>query len=177
MIKSYSWLRYESIFLPHKSSFGGVEGKEMKQPPVHDVSWGYLRVSTNYQKTENQRLAVLEYANKNGLTVDHWIEAKASTRKSASARKIDELHQLVKGDILITAELSRLGRSVGQIAMIVDELLHNKVKLICIKENMELTGKRNVQSKVMITMFSLFAEIERDLRSETDQRGAGQGKG
>ena len=138
--------------------------------------WGYARVSTNDQKTENQKLAVLEYANKNGLTVDHWIEAKASARKSAKARKLHELKQLVKGDTLITAELSRLGRSVGQIAMIVDELLHNKVKLICIKENMELTGKRNVQSKVMITMFSLFAEIERDLISERTKEGL-QGQG
>lgn len=135
------------------------------------ATWGYLRVSTNDQKTENQRLAVLEYANQNGLTIDHWIEVKASTRKSASVRKIDELRQLGKGEILITAELSRLGRSVGQIAMLVDELLHNKVKLICIKENIELDGKRNVQSKVMITMFSLFAEIERDLISERTKEG------
>lgn len=135
------------------------------------ATWGYLRVSTNDQKTENQRLAVLEYANQNGLTVDHWVEAKASTRKSARARKIDELNQLVKGDTLIMAELSRLGRSVGQIAMLVDELLHNKIKLICIKEKMELDGKRNMQSKVMITMFSLFAEIERDLISERTKDG------
>lgn len=135
------------------------------------ATWGYLRVSTNDQKTENQRLAVLEYANQNGLTVDHWVEAKASTRKSAKARKIDELNQLVKGDTLIMAELSRLGRSVGQIAMLVDELLHNKIKLICIKEKMELDGKRNMQSKVMITMFSLFAEIERDLISERTKDG------
>jgi DNA invertase Pin-like site-specific DNA recombinase len=72
---------------------------------------------------------------------------------------------------LITAELARLGRSVGQIAILVDELLHNNVKLICIKYNMTLTGKRNVQSKVMITMFSLFAEFERDLISERTKEG------
>lgn len=133
--------------------------------------WGYVRVSTNDQNTENQKLAVLEYTNKKELTVDHWIEAKASSRKSAKARKLDQLNLLLKGDTLITAELSRLGRSVGQISMIVDKLLQNKIKLICIKENMELTGKRNVQSKVMITMFSLFAEIERDLISERTKEG------
>jgi DNA invertase Pin-like site-specific DNA recombinase len=67
--------------------------------------------------------------------------------------------------------LSLLGRSVGQIAMIVDELLQKNVKLIFIKESMELTGKRNVQSKVMVTMFSLFAEIECDLISERTKEG------
>lgn len=133
--------------------------------------WGYVRVSTNDQNTENQKLAVLEYTNKKELTVDHWIEAKASSRRSAKARKLDQLNLLLKGDTLITAELSRIGRSVGQISMIVDELLQKKIKLICIKENIELTGKRNVQSKVMITMFSLFAEIERDLISERTKEG------
>ena len=135
------------------------------------ATWGYLRVSTNEQNTENQRLAVLEYANKNKLTIDHWIEVKASSQKSARSRKIDELKALDSGDVLITAEMSRLGRSVGQIAILVDELLAKKVRLVFIKENMELSGKRNVQSKVMITMFSLFAEIERDLISERTVEG------
>lgn len=135
------------------------------------ATWGYLRVSTNEQNTENQRLAVLEYANKNKLTLDHWIEVKASSQKSAKSRKIDELKALDNGDVLITAEMSRLGRSVGQIAILVDELLAKKVRLVFIKENMELSGKRNVQSKVMITMFSLFAEIERDLISERTVEG------
>ncbi len=135
------------------------------------AKWGYLRVSTNDQNTENQRLAVLEYANKNKLNIDHWIEVKASSQKSARSRKIHELKTLGKDDVLITAELSRLGRSVGQIATLVDELMHKKVKLICIKENMELTDKRSIQNKVMITMFSLFAEIERDLIVERTKEG------
>lgn len=135
------------------------------------VTWGYLRVSTNDQNTENQRLAVLDYANRNKLSIDHWIEVTASSQKSAKSRKIDELKALQKGDVLIVAELSRLGRSVGQISMLVDKLLLNKVKLIFIKENMELTDKRSVQNKVMITMFSLFAEIERDLISERTIEG------
>lgn len=135
------------------------------------ATWGYLRVSTNQQKTENQRLAILEYANKNKATVDHWIEVKASTRKTAKVRNLDELEDLHKGDTLITAEMSRLGRSVGHIAILVDELLNNGVKLIFIKENMELNGRRNMQSKVMVTMFSLFAEIERDLISERTKEG------
>jgi DNA invertase Pin-like site-specific DNA recombinase len=67
--------------------------------------------------------------------------------------------------------MSRLGRSVGHIAILVDELLNNGVKLIFIKENMELNGRRNMQSKVMVTMFSLFAEIERDLISERTKEG------
>lgn len=80
---------------------------------------GYVRVSTTQQNTENQRLAILEYANKSHLTVDSWITVSGSSRKSAKDRRIEELlDQVQTGNILVVAELSRLGRSVGQIAML-----------------------------------------------------------
>jgi len=56
--------------------------------------WGYVRVSANEQNTENQKLSVLEYANKNRLTIDYWIAVKAASRKSAKTRKLDEFKQL-----------------------------------------------------------------------------------
>ncbi len=134
--------------------------------------WGYVRVSTDHQTTENQKLSILEYANQKKITVDNWIEANKSSRKSTKERRIDELlSKLAEGDTIIVSELSRLGRSVGQIAMIVDEILHRKVRIICLKENISLNGKKDMQTKVMITMFSLFAEIERDLISERTKEG------
>jgi DNA invertase Pin-like site-specific DNA recombinase len=75
------------------------------------------------------------------------------------------------GDTLIVSELSRLGRSVGQIITIVDQLIKMEVRLIAIKENMVINGKHDIQSKVMITLFGLFAEIERDLISERTKQG------
>ena len=134
--------------------------------------WGYIRVSTDHQTTENQKLAILEYANREKISVDNWIDSNKSSRKSTKDRRIDELlKKMVEGDTLIVAELSRLGRSVGQIAMFVDEVVHRKIKIICLKENITLNGKRDIQTKVMITMFSLFAEIERDLISERTKEG------
>ena len=134
--------------------------------------WGYVRVSTNQQSTENQRLAILEYANTNHLTVDSWISVCGSSRKSAKDRRIEELLDKVQaGNTLVVAELSRLGRSVGQIAMLVDELVKNNVKLVCLKEGIQLNGRTDIRNKVMLTMFSLFAEIERDLISERTKEG------
>lgn len=133
---------------------------------------GYIRVSTDKQTTENQKLAILDYANKNKIKVDEWLEVNASSRRTPTERKIDILlNKVSEGDIIITSELSRLARSVGQIAIIVDELIKNKVQVICIKENIILNGKQTIQSKVMVTMFSLFAEIERDLISERTKEG------
>lgn len=129
-------------------------------------------MSNDNQNNENQKLVILEFANKNNLTVSNWIETTVSSRKSKKERKIDELLENVHDeDTLIVAELSRLGRSVGQIAMIINELIETGVEVICIKENIHLTGKATIQNKVMVTMFSLFAEIERDLISEGTKAG------
>jgi DNA invertase Pin-like site-specific DNA recombinase len=134
--------------------------------------WGYVRVSMDSQNTETQKLAVLQYANEKHIKIDSWIETKVSSRKSPKERRLDELlSQLYEGDVLIVAELSRLARSVGQIAILVDELLKKKVKVISIKEGITLNGRADIQTKVIITMFSLFAEIERDLISERTKEG------
>jgi len=134
---------------------------------------GYIRVSTDKQNYDGQKLSILNYANDQLKgRVDEWIEVKASTRKSAEKRKLDELREtLKKGDTLIVAELSRLGRSVGQIAILVDGLVSDGIQIITIKEGMTLNGKRDMKSKVILTMFSLMAEIERDLVSERTKEG------
>ena len=133
---------------------------------------GYLRVSTGTQELRNQRLAVLDYAHRNNLQVSKFVEEQVSSRKSIKERGInDVLLQMRPGDLLVVSELSRLGRSVGQIIQIVDELVKNQLKLIAIKENIQLDGKQDIQSKMMVTMFGLFAEIERDLISERTKEG------
>ena len=135
---------------------------------------GYLRVSTIEQDMDNQRLEIMEYARQNSLVVNDFIGIQISSHKDNKSRRIDELLERLKtGDTLIVAELSRLGRSVGQVVTMVDELISRKVKLIAIKENIKLeaNGKKDVQTTVMITMFSLFAEMERTLISERTKVG------
>ncbi len=135
---------------------------------------GYLRVSTAEQDVNNQRLEIHEYARKNKITIDDFISISISSRKDTKARRIDELMNLLKtGDTLIVAEISRLGRSVGQVATMVDTLIENKIKFIAIKENIKLNGngKKDIQTTVMVGMFSLFAEIERQLISERTKAG------
>jgi len=53
----------------------------------------------------------------------------------------------------------------------VDSLINSGIRVITIKEGMELNGKRDMKTKVMLTMFSLFAEIERDLVPERTKEG------
>ena len=132
----------------------------------------YLRISTGGQELSNQRLAILDYAQHHQLQIDRFLEIQVSSRKSLKERGIDGLFAgMQAGDLLLVSELSRLGRSVGQVIQIVDDLIKHQIKFIAIKENIHLDGKQDIQSKVMVTMFGLFAEIERDLISERTCEG------
>jgi DNA invertase Pin-like site-specific DNA recombinase len=132
----------------------------------------YLRISTGGQELNNQRLAILDYAHKHRVQIDEFLEVQVSSRKSLKERGIEGLFAgMSSGDLMLVSELSRLGRSVGQVIQIVDELVKNQIRFIAIKENIHLDGKQDIQSKVMVTMFSLFAEIERDLISERTKEG------
>lgn len=126
----------------------------------------YLRVSKDTQDVKNQRLAILEFAQKEKLKVDRFMELSVSSRKSPKERKIDQLlEQLEEADLLLVSELSRMGRSVGEIITTVDTLVKRQIRFIAIKEGIRLNGKQDLQTKVMVTLFGLFAEIERELIS------------
>lgn len=132
----------------------------------------YLRISTGGQELNNQKLAILDYAQRHQLQISQFLEVQVSSRKSLKERGIEGLFAgMQAGDLLLVSELSRLGRSVGQVIQIVDDLIKHKIKFIAIKENIHLDGKQDIQSKVTITLFGLFAEIERDLISERTCEG------
>ncbi len=126
----------------------------------------YLRVSRDSQDVKNQRLAILDFARQERLAIDEFIELSISSRRSPKERKLDLLLERLKPrDTLIVSELSRLGRSVGEIITTVDTLVKRTIRFFAIKEDLRLTGAQSLHTKVMVTLFGLFAEIERELIS------------
>ena len=75
--------------------------------------YGYIRVSTDKQTTENQRFEILKFAHEKKLSIGRWIEETVSSTRKLSDRKLGALLQTMhEDDILIVTELSRLGRSL-----------------------------------------------------------------
>src|SRR3954465_9689792 len=132
----------------------------------------YLRISTGTQDLANQKLAVLDYARQERFAIDRFVEAQVSSRKGRDQRRVEELlGGLTGGARLVVSELSRLGRSLGQVIQLVDELVKRKVRFVAIKEAIRFEGKQDMQTKVMVALFGLFAEVERDLISERTKEG------
>lgn len=124
----------------------------------------YLRVSTDDQELKNQKFEILNYCDHHKMKVDSWINVEVSSRKSKKDRKLKELENLKAGDILIVSELSRLGRSVLEVVGMVEDLLRREIEFISIKQNLRLTA-HDASSKIIVTIFSLVAELERDFIS------------
>jgi DNA invertase Pin-like site-specific DNA recombinase len=125
----------------------------------------YIRASTDKQDLNSQKLEILEFAQRTDRKVDEFVEITVSSRKSSKQRRIDELlSKLSEADTLIVTELSRLGRSTVEVISLVNELLQRNIRVIVIKQNLDM-AQHDMGSKIIVTMFSLFAELERDLVS------------
>lgn len=125
----------------------------------------YIRVSSNKQTIEHQRFEIRQFARQNKIKINHWVEETISSRKSLHKRKLGSvLTNLAEGDILISCEISRLGRSLLEIMSILETCLNKNCQVWTIKEHYRLGN--DIQSKVMAFAFGLAAEIERNLISE-----------
>ena len=119
----------------------------------------YLRTSTDKQDLNHQKLELLEFARKKSLSIDEFIEITISSRKTSKQRRIDELLSMLNdGDILLVTELSRLGRSTTEVITIVNSLAKRNIRVIVVKQNLDIS-KQDINSKVTLTLFSLFSEL------------------
>ena len=124
--------------------------------------YGYIRVSTDKQTVENQRFEIERFARTQQLRIDGWIEETISGTKNYTKRQLGRLLKKVqKGDLIICAELSRLGRSLFMIMEILNICMNKECRVWTIKDGYRLGD--DIQSKVLAFAFGLSAEIERNL--------------
>lgn len=122
---------------------------------------GYIRVSTDTQNLEQQKHSILNYAQKNKVIVDEFIEVQVSSRGDNKQRKIEELlSKINKGDNLIVTELSRLGRNMLETLNLIDTLNKNDISVIFINQPELSTTLAN--GKLLLAIYSYFAETERE---------------
>src|SRR5215212_7631920 len=131
---------------------------------------GYIRVSTDKQDADSQRHLLLEYANHHKTIIDEFIELEISSRNSQKERRIDELlARLTRDDTLIVAELSRLGRNMLETMNIIHALTENGVSLIFVRQpELSTVGP---QTKLLLAIYSYFAESERDFIALRTKQG------
>lgn len=77
--------------------------------------YGYLRVSTEKQEISTNKATILNFSNDRNLGKVIWIEETVSGRVDWRKRKLGQLFlTMVKDDIIIMSEFSRIGRNFLQ---------------------------------------------------------------
>lgn len=127
--------------------------------------YGYIRVSSDKQTTDNQEFEINNFCAENEIRIGKWIKETISSTKELDKRKLGKLLKaLKKDDVLIASELSRLGRNLLQVMSILHLCMNKEVQVWTIKDNYRLGT--DIQSKVLAFAFGLSAEIERNLISQ-----------
>ncbi len=136
---------------------------------------GYIRVSTDEQDLSKQRHLLLEYAQHQRLIIDQFIEAEVSSRKTPKERRIEELEGLLNtGDHLLVAELSRLGRNMLETLNIITTLSDRGIRITFVRQpELSTSGSHG---KLLLAIYSYFAEAERDYISLRTKQGLAAAK-
>jgi DNA invertase Pin-like site-specific DNA recombinase len=131
---------------------------------------GYIRVSTKDQDVEKNEADILRFANEHQLGPVEFVREKVSGLKHWKKRKLGEVFDTLEiHDTIIVPELSRLGRSTLQILEFMTEAKEKGVSIYAVKGRWRLDD--SMQSKILLHVFSMVSEIERDLISERTKEG------
>lgn len=131
-------------------------------------SFGYGRVSTAQQHTDNQRLE-LERA---GQGVDYWFEDRGISGKVPAMQRPQFallMNKIRDGETLVVSKLDRLGRDAIDVQQTVKALASRGIRVLVLS-----LGGQDLSSpsgKLMLAMLSAVAEMERDLLIERTQAG------
>lgn len=137
--------------------------------------YAYLRVSTDKQDVKNQRFEIERFCMERDWTVGRWVRETASGMKDIHERELGVLlPKLVKGDMLVISEISRLSRRMWDVMDIVGDLLRRGVELYTVKDGFAF--KDDINSSVMAFAFGLAADIERRLLSSRTKEGLARRK-
>lgn len=137
--------------------------------------FGYGRVSTGQQTTENQRLE-LEQAGYR-IEPDYWYADEGVSGKVAASQRPAfkrMLGQIRKGETLVVSKLDRLGRDAIDVLQTVRQLGERGIKVIVLQ--LGATDLASPAGKLLLSMLAAVAEMERDLLVERTQAGLARAK-
>lgn len=137
------------------------------------ATFAYLRVSTSDQTTDNQ---MLELTNAN-YQIDYWFADEGISGKAAAAQRPkfrEMLERIREGETLVVSKIDRLGRDAIDVLQTVKALAERQIKVVVHQlGGIDLTSP---VGKMMLTMLSALAEMERDLLIERTQAGLARAK-
>jgi DNA invertase Pin-like site-specific DNA recombinase len=128
----------------------------------------YCRTSKSEQTNENQKLQLIEYANRQNWEYE-LFEEQESTRKTRPIKE-EVLKLIRKGklDGVLVYKLDRWARSLQELIMNVEEITNRGKNFISITQPIDTTSSGG---KLMLQILGAFAEFEREIIRERTLAG------
>lgn len=132
----------------------------------------YLRVSTDDQTTDPQKMELQAYAAQRGWTVADTFTDTISGSKSTRLALDNMLAQVrqKRYDAILVVKLDRLARSLSHFAQLVAEFDKHGVALVCPGQGID-TSKSNPAGRLQMHVLAAVAEFERSLIIERTKAG------
>jgi len=143
---------------------------DTKRENIMGRTFAYCRVSTSEQTTENQILAIRQA----GFNVlDSRIVSEVvsggmhAMQRTGFANMVK--HKLESGDQLVVLKLDRLGRDNIDIQQTIEMLIMKGIDVVSL--DLPVRNLSSSEGKLMLQMFSAFAEFERSRITERTKEG------
>ena len=133
----------------------------------------YLRVSTSEQTVENQRIRLIEYAERNNCTFDTYEEIESTRRSRPVKQALLKKLRNNEYDAVIVFKLDRWARSSTELILDTKELIDKGIGFISISDNLDFS---TAAGKLHFQILSAFAEFERELIRERTIEGLKRAK-
>lgn len=129
------------------------------------MNYAYIRVSTELQNYESQEFEIKKWCCQRNIHIDKWISESVSGTINYKKRALGRhIKRMTRGDMIVSTEISRLGRNMLMIMSILNECSGKGIEIHTIKDHFDLSD--NLNSKIIAFAFALAAEIERNLISQ-----------
>ncbi|HDY7442324.1 TPA: recombinase family protein [Vibrio vulnificus] len=137
--------------------------------------FAYCRVSTVEQTTENQILAIgnAGYEVEENRVISETVSGSVLAMERKEFKTLVD-HKLESGDTLVVLKLDRLGRDNIDVQQTIDALTTKGIQVICL--DLPVADLSSSEGKLMLQMFSAFAEFERNRIRERTQEGLNRAK-
>lgn len=137
--------------------------------------FAYCRVSTIEQTTENQILAIRNagYEVQDNRVISETVSGSVLAMERKEFRALVD-HKLEAKDMLVVLKLDRLGRDNIDVQQTIELLKGKGVNVVSL--DLPVSDLGSSEGKLMLQMFSAFAEFERNRIRERTQEGLNRAK-
>jgi len=127
--------------------------------------FSFIRVNNNNEVyTKEQKKGLETYINKNNFSIYQAIEVQINTPDDEK-NILDFLKNCQSSSTLLVYDLNVFGRTIETILEIVKFLLSNKIRIVVVKQNLDLVDDKDMLTQMILGVISMTIGLEKELMS------------